>query len=372
MFDNIIKFGIAGKFTDDNINLLSKGKGMNKRRGTDEQHMGEAALICFQNDLSSKLALEILQKENAYHKILIQSEDSCDKTKRSEASESVIIVGQNKQQIKETITTCLEKQLDQMLQDWLEKLGHEGLNRQTSEIIAEIEAIRKQLIIETNANTYSSDLPCNENKAIVPVDVKDYLLGRSDVQSFGIWGCSTFKIFVNKATDDTILESKLIVLDQNFFEKYHLEIEKRTMVEKQTMRHYKSTSLHYSLEEKFPKAFTKPFDDTKEQENNRALIDDSRKCNRISPRLYTARGFNTCEIKEPFLDIWAGTTKRFGIQKTGMPVSIRGPESDDTVQMIRDSTDTYNAQKSITSSESLVHVFTQEFASMFFSYFYFI
>lgn len=99
------------------------------------------------------------------------------KQKRSEASESVIIVGQNKQQIKETITTCLEKQLDQMLQDWLEKLGHEGLNRQTSEIIAEIEAIRKQLIIETNANTYSSDLPCNDNKAIVPVDVKDYLLG---------------------------------------------------------------------------------------------------------------------------------------------------------------------------------------------------
>lgn len=164
----------------------------------------------------------------------------------------------------------------------------------------------------------------------------------------------------------------MIVLDQNFFEKYHLEIEKRTMVEKQTMRHYKSTSLHYSLEEKFPKAFTKPFDDTKKQENNRALIDDSRKCNRISPRLYTARGFNACEIKEPFLDIWAGTTKRFGIQKTGMPVSIRGPESDDTVQMIRDSTDTYNAQKSITSSESLVHVFTQEFASMFLSYFYFI
>lgn len=107
------------------------------------------------------------------------------------------------------------------------------------------------------------------------------------------------------------------------------------------MRHYKSTSLHYSLEEKFPKTFTKPFDDTKKSENNRALIDHSRKCNRISPCLYTARGFNACEIKEPFLDIWAGTTKRFGIQKTSFPVSIRGTESDDTVQKIRDSTDIY-------------------------------
>lgn len=175
------------------------------------------------------------------------------------------------------------------------------------------------------------------------------------MQSFGIWGCSTFKIFVNKATNDKILESESIVLDKNFFKKYHLEIERRTMVEKQTMRHYKFTSLHYSLEEKFPKAFTKPFDETKQHENNRALIDDSRNCNRISHCLYTAREFNACEIKEPFLDIWAGTTKRFGIQKTSFPVSIRGTESNDTVQKIRDSTDTYNAQKSITSSCTCIY-----------------
>lgn len=143
-------------------------------------------------------------------------------------------------------------------------------------------------------------------------------------------------------------------------------------MEKQTMRHYKSTSLHYSLVEKFPKTFTKPFDDKKKSENNRALIDHSRKCNRISPCLYTARGFNACEIKEPFLDTWTGTTKKYGKQRANMPASIRGPESDDNVQKIRDSTDIYNAQKSFISSESLVHVLTQEFASMCFSYFYFI
>lgn len=117
-----------------------------------------------------------MQKENAYHKILIQSEDSCDETKISDDSESVIIVGQNKQQIKKTITTCLEKQLDQMLQDWLEKLKHEGLNNQAPEIIAEIEAIRKQLIIDISINTNSPDVPCNDNRSIVPVGVKDYLL----------------------------------------------------------------------------------------------------------------------------------------------------------------------------------------------------
>lgn len=116
-----------------------------------------------------------MRGENACHKILIKSDVPCDKTRKADGS--IIIVGQNKRQIKEIITSCFEEQLHQMLKDWLGKLKHEDSNKQTSEIIAEIEAIRKQLIIETNANTYSSDLPCNDNKAIVPVDVKDYLLG---------------------------------------------------------------------------------------------------------------------------------------------------------------------------------------------------
>lgn len=63
-----------------------------------------------------------------------------------------------------------------MLQDWLEKLKHEGLNNQAPEIIAEIEAIRKQLIIDISINTNSPDVPCNDNRSIVPVGVKDYLL----------------------------------------------------------------------------------------------------------------------------------------------------------------------------------------------------
>lgn len=68
------------------------------------------------------------------------------------------------------------------------------------------------------------------------------------------------------------------------------------MVEKQTMRHYDSTSLHYNFEEKFPKAFTKQYDETKKHENNCALIDDSLKCKLISHCLYPATGFHACEI----------------------------------------------------------------------------
>lgn len=70
---------------------------------------------------------------------------------------------------------------------------------------------------------------------------------RSDVNGFGIWGCSTIQIFVKKATDYKILKSELISLNKSFFEKYHLEIETRNMVEKQTLRQYNSTMLKYIL-----------------------------------------------------------------------------------------------------------------------------
>lgn len=116
-----------------------------------------------------------MRGENARHKILIQSDVSSDKTRKADCS--IAIVGQNKRQIKEIITSCLEEQLDQVLQDWLGKLKHEDLNKETSEIIDKIEAIRKHLILNTSKNTAAPDAPCFDNKSIVPDNVKDYLLG---------------------------------------------------------------------------------------------------------------------------------------------------------------------------------------------------
>lgn len=114
-----------------------------------------------------------MRRENARHKILIQSDVPFDKTRNEEGS--INIVGQNKRQIKEIITICLEEQLDSMLQDWLGKLKHEDVNKQTSDIIDEIEAIRKQLILDTSHNTGTPDAPCLKNKSIIPDDIKEYL-----------------------------------------------------------------------------------------------------------------------------------------------------------------------------------------------------
>lgn len=49
---------------------------------------------------------------------------------------------------------------------------------------------------------------------------------RSDVNSFGIWNTSVFKVFVRKTTDFKVLEDELIMLNKNFFQQYDLEIEK--------------------------------------------------------------------------------------------------------------------------------------------------
>lgn len=116
-----------------------------------------------------------MRKENACYKTRIQFKESCDKTTKTD--DSISIVGQNKQRNKEIITKCFEKQLEDILQDWLEKFKHEGLNKLTSDIIAEIEAIRKRLKLDTSNNTAASGAPCFDNKSIVPNNVKDYLFG---------------------------------------------------------------------------------------------------------------------------------------------------------------------------------------------------
>lgn len=74
-----------------------------------------------------------------------------------------------------------------------------------------------------------------------------FVFRRFDVNGFGIWGCSTIQIFVKKGSDNEILKSKLIKLNQNFFDKYYLKIEPRIIVEKQTMRPNNTTMLKFIL-----------------------------------------------------------------------------------------------------------------------------
>lgn len=157
-----------------------------------------------------------------------------------------------------------------------------------------------------------------------------------------------------------MLKKELINLNPNFFEKYHLEVETRNMVEKQTMRHYVSTSIKYNMEDTFQKLSRKPYDETKKQDNNLAFTDYCRESRSIGLRLYRARDFNAYENKDFDLKIWMGTGKKYRTQKINVLVSIRRLVNDDIGHKY------HNNKESIFSSGSHVFVFIHEFASMFF------
>lgn len=112
-----------------------------------------------------------MRQEWACHKIFITSDTFCDKT---DEDEDIISVGQNKDQIEEIITTCLEEPLDKILQKWSEELKCVCSLENALDIIAEIEAIRKKLVLINGKDTYLSSTGTDR---IVPGNVRDYLLG---------------------------------------------------------------------------------------------------------------------------------------------------------------------------------------------------
>lgn len=58
----------------------------------------------------------------------------------------------------------------------------------------------------------------------------------TDVTSFGIWGDSTLKVFVQKKTNDKKLKDELMMVNKIFFKKFDLEIVKGKMVEKKNLK----------------------------------------------------------------------------------------------------------------------------------------
>lgn len=220
--DVIFKIGIVGAFTEENLRLIAKRKG--KRKTSKNQTVWKVTpLLCFQNDLDLKSAKELLRgqdtSDKASDKILIKSASICDETE--ETTESLIIIAENKTNIARAITSCLEKPIHQILQHWSTGLKTEGLGKRTSRVIAEIKAIRKELVLDEHKRTTAA----TDCKTCVPDDLKDYLFGRPDVNAFGIWSNSLFKIYVEITTNGRELKSKLTKRYRHFFDNYPLDIE---------------------------------------------------------------------------------------------------------------------------------------------------
>lgn len=117
-----------------------------------------------------------MRQEKASHKIVIKSDNFCDKT--DEADNFIISVGQDKDQIEEIITSCIEEPLQHMLQKWLEDLKLDHLRRSALDINAEIEAIRKKLLSNNSIDTeVDFNIPSTRTETVIPGNVKDYLFG---------------------------------------------------------------------------------------------------------------------------------------------------------------------------------------------------
>lgn len=117
-----------------------------------------------------------MRGQGAFDKILIKSPSTYNET--DEITDSLIIVDENKEDIIRAITSCLEKPIHQMLQNWSTYLKTKGLGKHTSRVIAEIKAIRKQLVLdEIKTTTVASDTPSIKCKSHVPGDIRDYLFG---------------------------------------------------------------------------------------------------------------------------------------------------------------------------------------------------
>lgn len=115
-----------------------------------------------------------MRQEKASHKIFIRSNTFCDNKEEDEDRDdkSIISVGQDKDEIEEIITSCLEEPLHEMLQKWSEDLKRVCFTENASDVIAEIEALRNKLLPTISKKT---DVPCTGTGTIVPENVKDYL-----------------------------------------------------------------------------------------------------------------------------------------------------------------------------------------------------
>lgn len=128
----------------------------------------------FQNKHAHYLWFQIVRQERARHRIIIKSDTICKEAIDTKYSDSIIIVGKNKQIIKKNITICLEKPFHQILKKWFEDFRNEG--KLANGIIAEIKDIRRYLVFENSEPTAAvSGLQGGSTEITVPDDVKNYL-----------------------------------------------------------------------------------------------------------------------------------------------------------------------------------------------------
>lgn len=209
--DIILKIGVVGKYTEDNLDLLPKGK--TNLNGKIQTVWEAVPVLCFQNDLSLQSALETLHQNCASHSILVTSEPVCETDK---GDDSITIIGQNKEEIMKTITICLEQPFRHKLEQLLKDLPNKDSSRLESKRSGEIMALLKEIRFDNNEETVTENLPD---------DTQDYLF-RSDGVKRAEVGPSSLHMLSDKTTDEKVMEDGLTMLNLRFLDRFQRAIQK--------------------------------------------------------------------------------------------------------------------------------------------------
>lgn len=197
----VIRIELVGKFTNDDLQLLPRGN-LSKKEKKDET-IWETILVCFENYVSLKSALEARREECACNMILIKSVLVATDNKTG----SIRVVDQNKENILDTITSYLEKPLGDILRKWSDIY---------TDRVDEIMAFNKT-ILDHNKDTKTPNVADNKEK---------YLSRKPDKVDNTITKNISRRGQVIKDTDDKELRTNFI----NSFEKDSLKQEKRKLI----------------------------------------------------------------------------------------------------------------------------------------------
>lgn len=198
----VVRIELVGKFTNDDLQLLPRGK-LSKKEKKDEI-IWETILVCFENYVSLKSALEARREECACNMILIKSVLVATDNKNG----SIRVVDQNKENILDTITSYLEKPLGDILRKWSDIY---------TDRVDEIMAFKKT-ILDHNKDTKTPNVADNKEKCLSRKPDKENDTNTKNMSRRGQ---------VNKETDHKELRTNFS--NSESFEKDPLNQEKRKL-----------------------------------------------------------------------------------------------------------------------------------------------
>nr|XP_022309912.1 uncharacterized protein LOC111115457 [Crassostrea virginica] len=187
--DAFIRIRYVGKM-NDNIPVQKTIKYGKTILSSDQVEWETSPLICFQNDLSLGVAIQLLRGVEKGPKILITSDSiakDCDRK-----ADDIILVDQD--HFLKELTQCLEGPLCEMLNKWIKNVETLTPTKKNQWVMEEIKTIREEMAFQEISRNPQSPGIAN----FVPCDIKNHLLGRDDVNSFGMWYNSSFIVFTKK------------------------------------------------------------------------------------------------------------------------------------------------------------------------------